>query len=315
MVRKNMHSINNHNHHLPQEHEVNDILNKVHSVCVFGSGNKFSKKKLDKNSLAALAFAEHRKNQYNNPFIAKLSQTERLNTKCYEQFASIVKEPEDAETREKYLAGLAIFTKIGAYAFASGGCLPMTHIAFIDALNKELSCGINYVRFNNKSNPQVEEINALVLGDWPKPGCLIVSPWEGDFGIAYTWNGSCKGTPSLNKNNLDQARSLFSISREDKFQEKKFAKTLLNTMNYTNWLKDDFLVSNKKKIKAEFLKIIHDTDFFKKNEKFLKYQDLLMLGATSVSHNNELKEKQRLLIKEIGNTLYRAAQAAVIQKV
>lgn len=289
------------NHYLPKEHEIQEILNKVHSVCVFGSKNKFSKIKLDKNSLSPVAYAQQVKLTELNPFISKMSGRDLVQAECYEAYAMEEKEPKDDETRRSYLAGLATSVKLAGYSFAAGGCEPMADIAFLEALNKEFPCGIHYIRFSNQNDSKVEEINAVVLGEWPNPGCLVVSPWEEDFGTSYIWNGSCKETPRLYGQNLTDGKVLFSVSSP---AEKAFVKSLLKTWNYEDWLNDPFLISNKKEIKANFLKIIHNTGFF----KILNYQDYLNWGSTSKSHYKELKEKQLLISKEAAEKLLAIAK-------
>ncbi len=144
----------------------------------------------------------------------------------------------------------------------------------------------------------MEEINALVLGDWPKKGCLIVSTWEEEFGKTYTWQGSVEKTSELHQKMFTQARSLFSIQKEDKFGEKKFVKSVFHSLDGANWLKDPYRLNNIRLIKDSFLFLTRESKIFSK-EKNLNYIDIVMYGRTSVKNYHTLKAKQALLFKKI----------------
>lgn len=297
-----MNSITTYDHHLPKTEEVNRILNKVHSTCIFGSTNKFNANKLDKNNLSEIASEFFEKNDSTNPFFEKISKIDKEKCLVYYHYSGCKLEPVGLQNRKNYLTGLINIAKVSAFSFAFGNCEPMTDIAFIEAANANLSCGIHYVLFTNKNNPLTEELNTLVLGDWPLPGCLIVSPWQSEFGISYTWQGDCAKTSAIKELNLNHARSIFSIHRKDKNQEKEFIKNLCVKLNYKEWLKDGYLISNIENIKSAFFKIIHQASYFEK-WKYLNFQDLIMYGSTSKNNYNELEKIRAHLMKEVAEKL------------
>ncbi len=291
-----MQSISN-NHNLPCEKQIQEIMDHAHSVCVFGSTNK-PKEKIDKNTLSNIAMMLHKENDLKNPFIAKITDSGKFKCKKYQDFFDKKLSPVTFNDRRDFLEGMLIITKISSYSFAFGNCEPMTDVAFLEAATKDFSCGIHYIRFDNKFNPQVEEINTLVLGDWPKKGCLIVSAWEGDFGKVYTWQGSLKETLKLRQRNYNNVRSLFSIEKEDKFGEKNFIKSISKSLDKANWLKVEYRLSNMRSIRETFLSMVCGTKIFSK-EKNLNYIDVVMHGRTSTKNYENLKATQALLFNEI----------------
>ncbi|MBA3603940.1 MAG: hypothetical protein H0W50_09960 [Parachlamydiaceae bacterium] len=186
-------------------------------------------KKIDKNTLSSIAMSLHKENDLKKPFIAKISDFGKFKCKKYQTYFDSKISPTTFNDRRDFSEGMINITKISSYSFAFGNCEPMTDVAFLEAINKDFSCGIHYIRFDNKFMPKIEEINALVLGDWPKKGCLIVSTWEEEMGKVYTWQGSLKETLELHQRNFNNARSLFSIEKEDKFCEKNFVKSIFKS--------------------------------------------------------------------------------------
>jgi hypothetical protein len=288
------------NHHLPKENEVNEILSKVYSVCIFGSTNKSKNANIDKKILSSLVALDFKINELKNPFIVTMTQSERENMQIYGKYLNCLKkEPNNRIIRQQFLEGLIVGTKISS-AFAAGyaNCEGMADIAFLEAASRDFSCGIHYVRFSNKENPSVEEINTMVLGDWPKPGCLVLSPWENDFGTFYSWKGKCSNTPHLVDKNYNSAYSFFSIAKADKNKEKAFIKNLLKKMDWNNWLNNDrFRQANILKTRNDCFKQIHKTSLFN-NEKYFTYKDILMYGSTNKKRYKELQETKNNLEKE-----------------
>ncbi|MBA2368094.1 MAG: hypothetical protein H0V82_03615 [Candidatus Protochlamydia sp.] len=290
----------NYNHYLPKENEVKEILNKVYSVCVFGSTNKSKNANIEKKILSSLVALDFKINELKNPFIATISQSDREKMQIYGKFFGFEKkEPNNRIVRQHFLEGLIIGTKISS-AFAAGyaNCEGMADIAFLEAASRDFSCGIHYVRFSNKENPSVEEINTVVLGDWPKPGCLVLSPWENDFGTFYTWNGKCNNTCHLANENYNSAYSFFSIAKGDKNKEKVLIKNLLKKLDWINWLNNDrFRQDNIFKIRNDCFKQIHQTSLLN-SEKYFTYKDILMYGSTNKKRYKELQETKNNLEKE-----------------
>ena len=120
--------------------------------------------------------------------------------------------------------------------YGVGECGLMADLAFINAAYSDLTCNITYIRFINKDNAEVEECNAIVLGDWPKPGCLIVSPWQGN-GEYYTWNGSIHKTPQITRlNNYNYVKVIFKMLANS--EEIADFRQMIKEKGYSSWLED-----------------------------------------------------------------------------
>ncbi len=180
----------------------------------------------------------------------------------------------------------------------------MANLAFLEALMQNFSCGINLVRFDNSADPSIEELNVVVLENWPEAGCIILSPWEGEQGRYYEWRGNCEKTQPLLTCKINRARCRFSITAEDLHQEKIYFKELLTECNYKNWLSAPILKSNLVAIRNDFFNCVNKATFFKK--KYCNYRDLIMWGSTCQANyiavekvKNDLKEDQ--IVKSIFN--------------
>lgn len=72
-----------------------------------------------------------------------------------------------------------------------GNCEPMAEYCLMMAIEKNkslnLNCAVHYIRFPECEN--YEELNVLVLGEWPNKGCQIICPWLGSI---TEWQGSLK---------------------------------------------------------------------------------------------------------------------------
>jgi hypothetical protein len=97
----------------------------------------------------------------------------------YDQL-SIEGVPDEGNERQIYFR-CTFFDIKAATLHGVAACEIMAEFALFDAIrmSKDLACNISYIRF---SSAQYEEINAIVLGDWPNKESLIVCPWLGERG-------------------------------------------------------------------------------------------------------------------------------------
>ncbi len=287
---------------LPSQKVIDSILEKVHQVCVFGSTNSPYNKntcKLTKNSVAFFAL-KHRRND-----------SEGRKNKLFRQvaFASLAYGTHESEQeslgqqnrkwRREYLYGLMAAMELFNYHYGLGNCEAMAAIAFIESVLQDITCTISLVRFDNSSDSSIEEINAVALGNWPEPGCIILSPWQGDFGKSYVWEG-LKNTKALSEEDcFNRSRCLFSISGYgDDHQDKAYIKKYLQSVHYENWLRNPERLDNLARIRNDFLNCINQATFFKgKNTPFDNYKSLTKWGATSKSNYAEV-EKIKADLKE-----------------
>jgi|GEM_PF-5542926 len=289
-------------HRLPAPAQVKALIQHVHAVCPFGSTNKINPKKvLTRNALSVFAFAVTKKGSPSEDEKAhQLFDATASDSLTYcNYFTRHKKEPKTPKDRIAFLRGLASITKVLSYNYGFGNCEHMADLAFFEAVMQNFNCGIHYIRFDHATNPFLEELNVLVLGNWPQPGCLIISPWEGDQGKSYEWQGDCRATKSLANQNYNRARSLFSISVEDPYQEKYFIRSMLNKANYSSWLHDKTRVSKFTLIRNSFLAQVHQADFLKKSHwGYSTYQDLTRWGLTSANNYKKLESIKEELNKD-----------------
>lgn len=304
---------------LPDEKLIKSVLEKVHQVCVFGSTNnpyntgecpygtdkggyKLTRHSLSFFALKALKAVMHAKSDF-------LIEIEKICSFYIEHESNPNSvEPKDSMGRLLYLYGLIVGAKELTYKYGYGNCQHMSDLAFIEFILAGINCGIHIIRFNNSSDSAIEELNTAVLGDWPKPGCIIVSPWEDHRGCYYIWNGTCEETPELFKQKLTHTRCIFSISNEDLWQEKEAIKSLLKEKNYENWLQDNIRKTILRVTKNKFLDHINQVAFFKSPEgaPFGNYQNLIMWGSTSKANYEKVEKiKENLLEDETVKNIFK----------
>ena len=118
-------------------------------------------------------------------------------------------EPQDPKDRQKALEYILYDVIYGAFYFGVGNCQIMAEVAFLLAIQSIQNTPIRYIQFL-QTERNVEELNAIVIGDWPKTGCRILAPWESTE--PFLWNGSFENTPQLQNYNTD--KTFFSIKTE-----------------------------------------------------------------------------------------------------
>lgn len=276
--------------HLPNQSIIDSILAKAHEVCSFGSTNKINPKKiLSHHSLSLFAFEASK--QVKSRITDGLSLNPGVG-RSYLPYSDRNVEPKDPSTRRDYLMGLAALTYVLSFRYAFGNCSHLSDIVFLEACKRDLACGIHYINFFNQDDLTIENTCTVVLGDWPKPGCLIISAWESEKGRTYTWNGSYENTPQIGLNKHNTHTTLFSISSTDPFKEKSFLKHFLIQHHYDNWLNQPRRSEIKDRIRAAFSKQVSKAAFFK-NSAF-GFFDLVNMGSTSkgsYKHYTEILKK------------------------
>lgn len=123
-------------------------------------------------------------------------------------------------------------------------------------------------------------------------GCIIVSPWEGDSGRYYPWNGEVHNTQALAEKNYNYARCFFSIGTN----EKKILQEKLAEFNYGDWLADSIRAENIAAIRNDFSDYINQASFFKKNA--WGYREWIALGCTSKTNYEALQKQEADLEKD-----------------
>lgn len=154
-------------------------------------------------------------------------------------------EPIVTDHRNIFLKETIRSVRTSSLLYGYGNCGLMADIAFIDAIYKEVPCDLTYIRFIN-TQKRIEETNAIALGNWPKPGCKIICPWQGEKGKHYLWNGSMENTPeAVTVNGYNEVKVLFKAIPEERVKIKK----LLDATDYKNWLNDSKRNKNIAEIK------------------------------------------------------------------
>ncbi len=288
-------------HLLPTAEKIEQVIDKVQKIFVFGSTNKTDKNKLiSRNTLSIFAEELDTSRQYDNYFsiLPQGAQSHmQYNSLCRDSLTV----PETREDRQNYLLGLIYWTFVGVYQGGYGNCEPMADAAFFECIWQNFSCGIHYILFDNSKDRHIDELNAIVLGDWPKPGCIIISPWQGEKGMSYEWQGDIKDTQALFQQSLTRGRRVFSISKDDKYQEKAFVQETLRKMKYENWLK--YARSPRRKMnlrdtRNNFFNCLNEAAFFKTEEKYLQARDLFCLGLTTKMNYERLIGIKDILEKD-----------------
>lgn len=103
------------------------------------------------------------------------------------------KEPTTSPHREqvfKYMLHDVIQT---AFNSCFGNCQIMAECAFLLTIQK-LDTPCRYIQFTD-SKGKYEELNAVVVGTWPKPDCLVLAPWKSK--VPFVWKGTFESTEVL----------------------------------------------------------------------------------------------------------------------
>jgi len=180
--------------------------------------------------------------EINEAFISKLRTSPKFvaEAKFRNEFYIPAVEPVNVQDRQLFLKQTLKDVKEGIM-FGVGQCGLMADLALLEAIYLDAPCKITYIRFVNDKNANVEESNAIVLGDWPNPGCLIVNPWHGARGKFYTWQGSIESTPEVKQlNNFNAVKVLFTVAAPV-----AQATELLNNQNASSQLTEERMVMKK----------------------------------------------------------------------
>lgn len=102
--------------------------------------------------------------------------------------------------------------KMSCFNFGGGNCQLMAELSFLLAIQQSPQTPIRLMQF---SGEKYEELNGIVFGEWPKPGCIILAPWYSNK--SFEWKGSLKDTPELN--HYEKTHTLFTVKNKAEQQE------------------------------------------------------------------------------------------------
>lgn len=140
-----------------------------------------------------------------------------------------------------------------------GACMIQAELLLMWLLMDERTAtrSISMVQFYNKDNRKLEEINGVILGEWPKPGCLIICPWLRHKKI-FVWQGSLENTPEVQKiNQYNTTNEIFRVLPDEKFillpensesnamlytiaLDRSTCQGVLKKARFTEWLTSEF---------------------------------------------------------------------------
>ncbi|HSW68860.1 MAG TPA: hypothetical protein VLI69_01710 [Gammaproteobacteria bacterium] len=271
-----------------------EMNKKVHAICHFGSINK------GKNPVAEYATQLHKKNDSNtNDSIESLMQLANYMNGFY----TPGREPKTPADRMLFVSETIKSCKTFSFVYAYGNCAPMADIVFLESIYRGIPEDITYLRFIQKGNPRVDEINVIALGKWPEPGCLIISPWEGKQGKCYFWQGSEAKTQEVIQKGHNHTNVLFHLKNLS--QEKVLYKKMLVTARYEAWLENPERLRKMKEIRDHFLMPMEEawkkTGMAKKwgYQGFSTYQDFLLFGCVNKTKNARFKEVKQILERSL----------------
>src|SRR5262249_27970614 len=146
------------------------ILAKVNKICCFGSTNK------NRYNFIAQYAIDYQLGVSKALFLKKGYYYEDYDKLLrHEEFYHSGVEPKDQEARLLFIKVMIHCVKTISLIYGYGNCAPLADIVFLEAIYRNLKP--TYVRFINNLNKFIEELNVVVIaGEWPNPGCLIVSP-------------------------------------------------------------------------------------------------------------------------------------------
>lgn len=155
------------------------------------------------------------------------------------------------ETREEKIKDLKLLIqsianniKCGPVYFGTGNCQLLAEIAFLLAIQTFNAMSIHYVKFQD-SKGVIEELNAIVVGQWPKKPDYILAPsYQKE---PFLWKGSLQNTPEIEQ--YDTINILFTVENEE---EQSVLRQLLKTVNF------DLEALQQEENRASFLKYIQD---------------------------------------------------------
>lgn len=138
-----------------------------------------------------------------------------INAKQQSSYQNLYSKGLRAETnaeRSNFIEQTIYDVKNGPVYYAFGNCGLMADIAMLEAIARRVPYTITYIRFINDNN-KIEELNAVALGDWPNKGCVVISPWQGENGISFIWQGSIESTPEIaNYSYYNRTKVLFNVT-------------------------------------------------------------------------------------------------------
>lgn len=173
-------------------------------------------------------------------------------------------EPTDEKHRALLIQYLVNDIKFGPFYFGIGNCQLMAELAFLLGIQTLSSTPIRSVQFQH-SEGKFEELNAIVVGNWPTPGCIVLAPWYSQE--SFEWKGALDKTPEMS--HYDTTSVLFTVKDQ---QEQTNLQQLLSKLNFNI----EKLLENPNR--SNFLKYIQDKsekiyELIKEKDK-LDYQAL-----------------------------------------
>jgi hypothetical protein len=221
---------------------IDEVINKVDLLRfvnkLYPLSQKFKFNKLQPKNFYAL-FALLLRDQ--EMTIAPPNQDEYIYMTKYELGIEFL----DAKEKERFLTKTISDVKATAYLHGFGNCALMADTAFIQAIYLDHNEKITYLRFIREDG-KADVLNCIVLGNWPEPNCIIISPWLAENQV-ISWQGSIEATPEIKGINekYDSWKTLCVITP----QEKAEAKKKVQQSGYKYW-NEEIRNNNLAKVKS-----------------------------------------------------------------
>lgn len=133
-------------------------------------------------------------------------------------------EPTNQNHRKLLLQYMVSDLTFGSFYFGMGNCQLMAELAFLVGIQMLSATPIRYVQFQSTTKVY-EELNAIVVGNWPNPGCFVLAPWYRE--ASFEWKGTFATTPEIKHH--DKTSIFFTV--KDK-QEQTELQQLLAQSNF-----------------------------------------------------------------------------------
>ena len=276
---------------LPLNYYVNVDLLKMVYACFPREYFKWTEESIDHLSpYIATYLREYRLNHANRSntqkesiakFISASSDNKVANERIFIEQFNRGEEFTSQKQQALFIKQTIKDVKNGAALFGVGNCGLMADCAFLAALSLDLSDPITYIRFVS-SDPHVDMINAIAIGDWPNPGCLIVSPWQGSQGMTYLWQGEVTTTPEIMRlGPYDQVKVIFRVNPSTDQDSELRAK--LTEHGYGNWLdlpQREHNLNEIRQFSSTFLKAMVEVGYIEKSSENSDKKAMRMMGRS-----------------------------------
>lgn len=147
----------------------------------------------------------------------EMDQREKVKYKLYKALSKNGVPDDDQKMREIYQEYTLRESELTT-AYGVGNCEPMADFALLNTIETmQDNYEINYIRF--PKTEEYDEMNTIALGDWPNKGCIIISPWLGESGEFFTWQGNVETTKEVS--HYPSVKVIFTIKPGQEMDEWK----------------------------------------------------------------------------------------------